>query len=336
MLCRTASDLYWMARHVERAENTARLVDLTQRIALLPERLDPGKDSVSSWRRALDALGLLATYTEDVGEVEVSKVMHYLTLDPRNPSSIYRSLQQARELGRAQRGAITAEMYQELNTSWLDVHGMDEETSAEEGLSSFLEWVKLRSAAFRGVTMGTMGREEGYSFMALGTFVERADNTVRLLDIKYAQAQDTDVHEERNFIQYYQWSAMLQALSAFEVYRRVYRDAVSPLHVAELLIFRQDMPRSLAVCCQTLLDILTDLADDPHIEAVRLAGALACEIRYGRLQDVLEEGLKPFLDRFMRQLDGITREIVNEFMTSTDPGVSMTQNQSQQTGAMVN
>lgn len=336
MLCRTASDLYWMGRHVERAENTARLVDLTQRIALLPERLDPGKDSVSSWRRALDALGLLDAYAEDVGAFEVARVMHYLTLDPDNPSSIYRCVKQARELGRAQRGVITAEMYQELNTSWLEVRDMDGQASHEEGLSGFLEWVKLRSAAFRGVTVGTMGRDEGYRFMALGTFVERADNTVRLLDIKYAQAQDDEVHEERNFIQYYQWSAMLQALSAFEVYRRIYRDAVSPVHVAELLIFREDMPRSLAVCCQTLLDILTDLADHPHIEAVRLAGALTAEIRYGRLQDVLEEGLKPFLDRFMRQLDGITQEIVDEFMTSTDPGVSVTQSQSQHAGAVVN
>ncbi len=319
MLCRTASDLYWLARYVERAENIARLVDLTQRISLLPERLDPGKSSSTAWGRALDALGQLELYGQLRGEIEAERVLPWLLLDADNPSSIRNSLFQGRELGRAQRGAITAEMYQELNTSWLDLDEAAEGAASSDGLSGFLEWVKTRSAAFRGVTLGTMARDEGYHFMTLGTSVERADNTVRLLDIKFAQADESE-GGSRDFIHYYQWSAMLQAMSAFEIYRRTYRDAVLPLHVSEMLIFQQDMPRSLAVCSRWLHRILEMLSEDGRSEAVRQAGALAASLRYGRIEEVMERGVKPFLDDFMQRLDVVNQAIVDQFMSSTDTG----------------
>lgn len=334
MLCRTASDLYWLSRDVERAENIARLVDLTQRISLLPERLDPGKSSTTAWSRGLDALGQLEAYNERYDQIQVDQVLNWLILDPDNPSSIRNCLFMGRELGRAQRGAITAEMYQELNTSWLELEeAVDGATSSDE-VTRFLEWVKTRSAAFRGVTIGTMGRDEGYHFLALGTAVERADNTVRLLDIKYAQAEESDGNS-RDFIQYYQWSAMLQAMSAFETYRKTYRDAVNPLHVSEMMIFQQDMPHSLAVCTQSLHRILGILADEPRTEAVRQAGALAASLSYGRMQDVVEQGIKVFLDDFMLRLERLTQAIVDQFMTSTDTGSIVGEDAGLQTGTMV-
>lgn len=335
MLCRTASDLYWLSRHVERAENTARLIDLTQRISLLPERLDPGKSSTTAWRRALDALGQLELYGACRGGIEAGRALAWLMLDADNPSSIRNCLFNGRELGRAQRGAITAEMYQELNTSWLDLQHAGEGAATGDGLPPFLEWVKTRSAAFRGVTLGTMGRDEGYHFMALGTAVERADNTVRLLDIKYAQAEETEGSSSRDFIQYYQWSAMLQAISAFETYRKTYREAVRPLHVSEMLIFQQDMPRSLAVCSQWLHRILEVLADQPRSEAVRQSGALAASLRYGRMQDVVEQGIKTFLDDFIQRLDDLHQAIVEEFMTSIDIGADGSNEVGHDVGAMV-
>jgi uncharacterized alpha-E superfamily protein len=335
MLCRTASDLYWLTRYVERAENTARLIDLTQRIALLPERLDPGKSEATAWQRALDALGLLDDYAAGHGAIDADRVMVYLTLDPLNANSIRHCLFRARELGRAQRGAITAEMYQELNAAWLELDGLDTDSAVGDGASPFLDWVKSRSAAFRGVTIGTMSRDEGYHFMTLGTFVERADNTVRLLDTKYAQISDTEAHEERSFVQYYQWSAMLQAMSAFETYRKRYRDAVTPLHVAEMLIFHGDMPRSLAVCCRTLHRLLVSLADASGSEVVRQAGALSASLRYGRMQDVLEQGMTSFLDQFMQRLQGLTEEITHQFMISSDVGMSGADADAQRSGAMI-
>ncbi|MBB6183358.1 alpha-E domain-containing protein [Oleiagrimonas soli] len=334
MLCRTASDLYWLSRYVERAENTARLIDLTQRISLLPERLDPGKSSTTAWRRGLDALGQLEPYEQTCGEIQVERVLRWLMLDADNPSSIRNCLFQGRELGRAQRGAITAEMYQELNTSWLDLEEASEGAASSDGVSPFLEWVKTRSAAFRGVTIGTMGRDEGYHFMVLGTSVERADNTVRLLDIKYAQGEEPE-SGSRDFIQYYQWSAMLQAMSAFETYRKTYRDAVHPLHVSEMMIFQQDMPHSLAVCTQTLHRILELLAEEPRSEVVRQAGALAARLRYGCMAEVQEQGIKVFLDDFMQRLEALTWTIVETFMTSTDIGAGLGSEAGRNVGAMV-
>ncbi len=318
MLCRTASDLYWLSRYIERAENTARFIDFTQRIALLPARLDPRRAEAASWQRALDALGLDEAYAEAHGAPTAGRVLHYLILDPANPTSIYNCLRNARENGRAQRGAISAEMYQDLNASWLEINSMAWGQIISDGVTPFLEWLKTRSAAFRGVVVGTMGRDEGYNFMRLGTFIERADNTVRLLDIKYAQAEHDEMNAERNIVEYYQWSAMLQAISAFETYRKIYRDTVTAPRVIDLLIYRNDVPRSLATCCEAIHSILVKLASGETIEATRLAGSLAASFRYGRIDDVFEAGMQPFLDGVMQRIDTLTLEIVRQFMTSID------------------
>lgn len=325
MLCRTASDLYWMARQVERAENTARLVDYTQRISLLPERVNPLKTQVNAWHRTLDALGLASDFQALYGDIEPDLVVNYLTLDSRNPTSIRSALYVAREFARAQRVAITAEMYQELNTSWLDLENqVGSGTDAEDGLGPFLDWVKRCSAAFRGVTDGTMGRDEGYRFMALGTHVERADNTVRLLDVKYAPYADTKVNEENDFVQYYQWSALMQALSLFETYRKFYQDAVRPVRVAEMMIFDRRLPRSLVTCTGILLRCLRHLVDHSGTEVERQAGALDARLRYGRMNEVLDTGMEAFLDGFMTDLDALTEAIVTQFMVSTETGNSGT------------
>lgn len=318
MLCRSASDLYWLSRHIERTENTARLIDFTQRLALLPQRLDRGRAEAASWYRALDALGIAEAYQRTHSDIQAGKVLHFLILDAANPNSIYNCLRNARENGRAQRGAITAEMYQDLNASWLEINQMQWSQIVSDGVTPFLEWVKTRSASFRGVVVGTMGRDEGYHFMRLGTFLERADNTVRLLDTKTSQETLGDDFAAKNVVEYYQWSAMLQALSAFETYRKIYRDTVAPNRVAEFLIFRNDVPRSLATCCAALHDIIDRLSGGARIEAVRLAGSLAAQFRFGRIEEVIEAGMQPFLDRFMQRIDELTQEIVRQFMTSTD------------------
>ncbi|MEO8672107.1 MAG: alpha-E domain-containing protein [Tahibacter sp.] len=318
MLCRTASELYWMSRHIERAENTARLIDLTQRIALLPERLERGKAGAACWLRALEALGVDEEYLARHDKVDGDDVLRFLTLDPANPSSIYSCLQLARESGRAQRGAITAEMYQDLNASWLEILGLNWEQLISNGVSPFLDWVKTRSASFRGVTVGTMGRDEAYDFLRLGTFVERADCTVRMLDIKYAEAHGEEEREARSAVQYYQWSALLHAISAFETYRKIYKDTIQPVRVAELIILRDDMPRSLAVCCNAIHATLTTLAGGAKVEAIRLSGALAAEVRFARIDAILAQGMHEYLTHFLERTHQLADEIGRQFMWSTD------------------
>lgn len=318
MLCRTASDLYWAARNVERAENTARLVDVTLRIALLPERYDRGRKEAAPWRRALDALGLADVVRNRYGRIDAESVQRHLLLSAENPSSVYSCLHAARECARAQRVAITAEMYEDLNASWLRMRDLDWDQVLAQGLPQFLDWLKRRASSFRGTTLGTMARNEGYQFLRLGTFVERADFGVRLLDVNFGEPRFGDPPEARSAMEYYQLSALLQALSAFEGFRRIYKDVVTPLRVAELVILRADMPRSLAMCTGAILAVLESLAGPGRSEAVRQAGMLAAGTRYARIDEIFGEGIHHYLARFMDRLYRLTGQIGREFMLSND------------------
>jgi uncharacterized alpha-E superfamily protein len=157
MLCRTASDLYWLARHVERMDNTARLLDLAHRTSLLPDRLGNRRAGNGAWERALDALDLGPDYGAKHGPVKGSRVLQFLALDESQPTSMVSSVRAARESARAQRGAITAEMYESINSTWLHLRDFDAARLDADGPIEFLEWIKRRCGAFRGVTIGTMG-----------------------------------------------------------------------------------------------------------------------------------------------------------------------------------
>jgi uncharacterized alpha-E superfamily protein len=318
MLCRTASDLYWLSRHVERLDNTARLLDLAHRIALLPDRVGAQRGGAASWGRALDAMGLAEEYARRHGALDADRVARFLILDETNSSSIRACVHAARESGRAQRGAITAEMYEDLNASWLRLRDLDWDQVVAQGLPQFLDWVKRRSGSFRGTTLGTMARNEGYEFLRLGTFVERADFGVRLLDIQFGEPRFGEPPEARSAVEYYQLSALLQALSAFESFRRIYKDVVTPARVAELMILRADMPRSLAMCTGAILSVLEALAGRGASEAVRQAGMLAAGTRYARIDEVFGEGIHHYLARFMSRLYRLTDQIGREFIMSTD------------------
>ena len=316
MLCRTASDLYWAARHVERAENTARLIDVTLRIALLPERYDKGKAVAAPWKRALDAVGLAEGVRQRYGRIDSESVLRHLLLSPENPSSVYSCLLAARECARAQRVAITGEMYEDLNTSWLEMRGKTWGRLHADGTGNLLEWVKGRSASFRGVTIGTLGRGEGYHFLQLGAFVERADWAIRLLDI--AGSEGEAEAREQDAVDYFRWSALLQSLSAFESYRRLYRGSVSAAGVVDLMLLQETNPRSLLTCTATAHSVLQTLAGGEALEVVRQAGALSAQARYARIDEVLERGLEAWLQDAMARLIRLGEAIQREFMVSTD------------------
>lgn len=340
MLCRTASDLYWAARNVERAENTARLIDVTTRIAMLPERLDRGKSESAPWKRALDALGVSETYGERYpGVAPVAQdVLRFLLLDPENPSSVYRCFQDARQNARAQRSAITSEMYEDLNASWLEYRMLRWDQVSNDGVSNLLEWIKRRSASFRGVTIGTLGRGPGYAFLQMGAFLERADWAIRLLDVIGSDAELPAAGETSDAVSYFQWSALLQSMSAFEMYRKLYRESVTPQRVTELMLLKPQNPRSLQTCVNSLHRVIRTLAKDDDLQVVRLAGALAAQSRYARIEDVIDSGLEPYLQDTMGKLVAVGEEINRQFMVSLDatqlqpatPGQAQNQSQSSQ------
>ncbi|MFM9968746.1 MAG: alpha-E domain-containing protein, partial [Burkholderiales bacterium] len=184
MLSRSANDLFWMSRHVERAENIARMLDVTYRVSLLPYRVaDACEKWAEPWALPLVITGLATKYYEQNEVLSPERVIHFMVSDATNPASIHSLLQSARENARGQRGAITSEMWESINATWLEIRGLTYDAVLSRGVSELFDWVKTRSHLFRGVTVGTMGRDEGYHFTRLGTHLERADNTARILDV---------------------------------------------------------------------------------------------------------------------------------------------------------
>ena len=314
MLCRTANELYWMGRHIERAENTARLLDVTYRMSLLPyEVIEPGLAWAEPWAVPLVTSGLATDFYERFQQLSAENVLRFMVLDAANSSSVYCCLRAARESARSVRGAITSEMYEDLNSAWLEMRGYDYDRVQAGGVSEFLEWVKMRSHLFRGVTFGTMLRDEAYHFIRLGTHIERADNTARILDIKYHTLLPSAA-DVGGAVDYYQWSALLRSVSGFESYRKIYSDVITPRRVAELLVLREDMPRSLHACLNLIHDTLETLCDDGTREVERAAGALHARLHYARTDDIIKLGLHEYLMEFLDRISELGVEINRHFL----------------------
>ncbi|RQW79843.1 MAG: alpha-E domain-containing protein [Methylococcus sp.] len=311
MLSRTAENLFWMARHIERAENTARILDVAQRSSLLPLAME-GTEAYL-WYAPLNITGCVDGYEQSHGLARADAVIRYMALDPNNPSSIYCCLRQARENARSVRGAITSEMWEVINATWLEVSRLSL-SMTDDGYADFFEWVKERSHLFRGVTLGTIIKDIALSFIRLGTFLERADNTARILDVKYHILLPS-VADVGGAADYYQWGSLLKSVSAFEAYRKIYRDVISPLRVAELFILRDDMPRSLHACLNEVETALAAIDGYSGRESRRLAGEIHADLHFGRIEDVFARGLHEYLIDFLSRTDLLGREIRKAFMS---------------------
>ena len=314
MLSRTANDLYWTGRHIERAENTARLLDVTYRTSLLPYHAqEPGLAWAEPWAVPLVTCGLATAFYASHRELTATNILRYMILDASNPSSIWSCVRAARESGRAVRGAMTSEMYEDLNSAWLEMRNVDFDAVQARGIGEFLDWVKLRSHQFRGVTVGTMLRDEAYSFLRLGTHLERADNTARILDTKYHILLPSEA-DVGGAVDYYQWASLLQSLSGFEAYRKIYSDVISPRRVAELLVLRDDMPRSLHSCLNFIDDTLALLCDERSEELRRQAGELHARLHFGSTDDIIRYGLHEYLMDFLQRVSVLGAEISRRFL----------------------
>ncbi|HUL55571.1 MAG TPA: alpha-E domain-containing protein [Usitatibacter sp.] len=313
MLSRVASNLYWMSRLVERAENTARVLDVTWRMSLLVK--EPALQD-QEWFAPLNITGTLFPFSGRHSQVCAKEVLHFMALDPENPSSIYACARQARENGRAVRGSITSEMWEVLNSTWLEMQQMDEDKMQARGISAFFDWVKERSHLFRGVTFGTMHRDDAYEFARLGTHMERADSTARILDVKYHILLPS-VKEVGGAVDYYQWSAVLRSVSAFEAYRKVYRDVITPLKLAELLVLRDDIPRSLHFCLRQVCDTLGKVQNAQSGETLRRAGHILAQLQYGRISEIFAGGLHEYLTEFLQSMQELSGLIQQSFFSAT-------------------
>jgi uncharacterized alpha-E superfamily protein len=180
------------------------------------------------------------------------------------------------------------------------------------GVSDFLDWVKMRSHLFRGVTFGTMLRDEAYHFIRLGTHIERADNTARILDTKYHILLPS-VADVGGAVDYYQWASLLQSVSGFESYRKIYSDVIAPRRIAELLILRDDMPRSLRSCMRFIHETLTILCDASSRDVERMAGEMHARLQYARTDDIMQFGLHEYLTAFLEHIAGLGDEVSRVF-----------------------
>jgi uncharacterized alpha-E superfamily protein len=313
MLSRVASNLYWMSRYVERAENTARVLDVAWRMSLLVK--EPALQD-QEWFAPLNITGTLFPFSGRHSVVCAREVLHFMALDPENPSSIHACARQARENARAVRGSITSEMWEVLNATWLEMQQVDEEKVRSRGISPFFDWVKERSHLFRGVTFGTMHRDDAYDFARLGTHMERADSTARILDVKYHILLPS-VKDVGGAVDYYQWSAVLRSVSAFEAYRKVYRDVITPLKLAELLMLREDIPRSLRFCLRQVHDTLERVQNAESAEACRKAGQMLAALQYGKISDIFANGLHECLTDFLDDMQELSKLIQSSFFAST-------------------
>ena len=316
MLSRTADHLFWMARYMERAENTARMLDVNYQTALLPQSADMAEQG---WRGLLSISELTWAYSQKHKDVEARSVMDFMVGDATNGSSIVSCLRAARENARAVRGALTTEVWETQNQTWLEFNRMLQSRVLERDPSTLFEWVKFRSHLSRGVTVGTMLQDEALHFLRIGTFLERADNTARLLDVKFQALAGGDYFgpaaaKEGQEVDFYHWSAILRSVSGFEIYRKVYRNVIRPEKVAELLILRPDMPRSLAACLNEVMLNLKDVANDQSGETLRRAGRLRSDLQYGRIDEILATGLHAYLTEFLNRVNDLGVGISRDFL----------------------
>jgi uncharacterized alpha-E superfamily protein len=320
MLSRTADHLFWMSRYMERAENTARMLNVSYETSLLPQSAAAVE---AGWEGLLSISELLPSYLALYKSISPRDVMAFMVRDENNPSSILSCLRAARENARAVRGTLTTEVWETQNQTWLEVNRLLKKGDFERDPGQFFEWVKFRSHLSRGVTVGTMLMDESLYFMRMGTFLERADNTARLVDVKFHAMQsdffgaphdgaaETESTQEYDF---YHWSAILRSVSGFEVYRKVYRDVIRPERVAELLILRPDMPRSLLASLNEVVANLKLVSHDADNDTLRHAGRLRSELAFGRIDEILATGLHAYLTQFLERVNVLGGRISREFL----------------------
>jgi uncharacterized alpha-E superfamily protein len=304
MLGRTAQNLFWMSRYVERAENIARLLEVGYRMSLTSRREGGASEHLVSMMRAAEVDEAFAAKHD---QADVDTVAHFMMFDPDNPSSVHSCLQAARTNARSVRTAITSDMWQSLNAAWLEFSQIRPSDVRGAKLLGLLQWVKQRSHEFRGAMLGTILRDDGFAFSQAGSFVERADNTARILDMKYyvLLPRATMVGGELDI---QQWTLILRAASAHRSYRHFYRDRYKAHNIADYLILRPEMPRSLIYCARSMSDTLDTLAEiyGQRMICHEAAEQLCAMVENTSMDTIFAHGLHEFLNEFIGRNNHVT------------------------------
>ena len=312
MLSRTADNLYWAARYVERADFNARLLDAAVRLSSLPSSYSGGGES--EWASVLETAGVSQPFYAAGREATADAVRRYIAFDRENPSSIVACLERARSNARAVRTALTSVTWEEINSAWNDLQAMTPDMGPD-AFARFLEWTKQVSLVFDGSAARSMLRNEAYYFLRLGTALERADDTARLLDVKYHLLLP-DREPVGGGLDYFQWSTLLREVSALTAYRWVYREGVKPWLVADLLLLNRQLPRSVASCYQVLLSNLDALAEEYGRSgpSQRLAEKVHARLRSVRMGEVFASGLHEFIGALLADNVRLGATIADQYL----------------------
>ena len=312
MLSRTADNLFWLARYTERADFVARILDATTRLAALPQSY---AGAGNEWESAVASAGDIDLFKSLYGSANEDTVRDFLAFSPNNPSSIRTCIETARENARSVRTALTVEMWEAVNGAWLELKGFDNGMSREE-FARFLDWAKRTVLAFDGSAYRTMLRNDGFWFTRLGNAIERADNTARILDVKYhlLLPESEDIGGS---LDYFQWTTILREVSALTAYHWVYRQSVKPWLVADLLILNGQMPRSLANCYEILvrhLDLIAE-AYGRRGASQRLAATVQARLSAAKIAGIFDEGLHEFVIEFIGENNRLGAAIADQYLS---------------------
>ena len=314
MLGRTANGLFWMFRYLERAEATARLLDAGFRIALTR-----AGSSRSEWQSVLTTVGQLDAFKARHGEPNSSKVIEFLLSDRDNPSSIISMVKSARDNARGVRIGLTSEVWEATNESWMTLDKLLRGTIPEADLPDTLTTIRQQNALVRGATTGTMLRNDGFNFVRLGTFIERADNTARILDVKYYLLLPS-ISQVGSTLDIKQWETILRSVSALRSYQWLHGATVNPRDIAQFLILHEQMPRSLAFCYNKICDNLGYLAKnyDNRTESCELADRIHLDYLGRSMDSIFDDGLHEFIESFLDANNRLASQISTDY--SFGPG----------------
>ncbi|MGD9425234.1 alpha-E domain-containing protein [Pantoea sp. NSTU24] len=310
MLSRTASELYWMARYLERAETIARLLDVTNKLSMMSIRDVHARDENNDLLVPLTMTGTRRLFDEHYPQVSMSHLLNFFALDSFNHSSIFSCLQMAWQNAHAVRGSLSSEVWESINATWIEMKLIRRQGVGSAGADAFFDWVKERSHLFRGAMFGTLLRSDAQNFIRLGTLLERADSTARLLDAKnqLLNADDDPVRE------YYRMDTLLRAVSAREAFHTLYKQQISQKHIAELLILRRELPRSLLSCIEIMAGQLEEIGGATGNLPRRQVHTLHAQLRFTDMDEIAEKGLSPWLMQFLAQTNAIAESIHQTYL----------------------
>ena len=297
-----------MSRQMERAENMARILGVTSNMVLFGNKETREQNLVAP----LTITGTGELYFSRAKPLTLESLVEFMVLDKDNPSSIVSCLHWARDNAHAVRWQITSEMWETLNATWIEMKAVKKADLSGADATQFFDWVKERSHLFRGVTYGTIMRGEAFNFSRLGTHLERADNTARILDVKYHITLPR-VEDVGGALDYYQWTSLLRSVSGFETYRALYRDQILPIKVAEMLILEQRMPRSLAACFNLITDAMESIEGTDRA-AKRLASELHARFTHADIEEIFRDGLHEYLTECLDDIGELGARIQRAFL----------------------